>query len=177
VSDENRIAALNAAVAAVDDLALIPGVDADHTDRINRDRVLHTAEEFLAWLRGPISIHLLAGAVLDQSTGLPTGTPTSQGGTMQIHDNEQFDLTVDTKDAKGFETADVVSWSSSDETVATLVVSDDSRTATVVAGNPGSTTIQVSDGVLSATEAVDVVPAGTATIALTEGPVTEQPTA
>lgn len=177
VPDADRTTALTAAVAfhaAVDDLGLRVGVDGAETVRLDEIAVLNTAETFLAWLRGPASIHLLAGAVLDQTTGLPTGT-LIEGDSVQIHDNEQFDLTVDTKDAKGFETQDQVTWSSSDETVAALVVAEDTRTATVVAGTPGSAVITVSDGALSVTEAVDVVPAGTATIAVVEGPVTAQP--
>jgi predicted metallo-beta-lactamase superfamily hydrolase len=55
-------------------------------------------------------------------------------------------------------------------------VSEDSRSVTVVALAPGSAIITVSDDAagLSATEAVDVLVGGTATIALAEGPVSVQ---
>lgn len=150
------------------------GVDAGVTIAAAETAIRYTAETFLAWLHGPTSIHLHAGAVRDQTSGLPTGTPATEGNLMQIHDNEQFDLTADTKDAKGFETADVLTWEADDADVVTLVVSDDTKTCTVVAGNPGSAVITVSDGTLSATEAVDVVTGDTALITLAEGPVTVQ---
>ena len=96
---------------------------------------------------------------------------------MQIHDNEKFSLTVDTKDAKGFETADSITWTADDNgAVIELQVSDDSRSCEVVAVAPGSAVITVSDDAagLSATEAVDVVAGGTATIGLVEGAVEPQ---
>jgi hypothetical protein len=184
VPDADRTTALTAAVAfhtAVDDLGLRVGVDGAETVRLDELAVLNTAETFLAWLRGPASVQFLFGHVVAQSTGLPTGTPTPEGDAVQLHDNEKFDLTLDFKDAKGFDTqdSDPATWTSSDETVATVQVSADTHTATVVAGNPGSATVAVSvtlaDGTaLSATEAVDVVPAGAATVSLVEGPVTAQ---
>lgn len=178
MTDPDRAPALQAAVAfhaAVGDLTEQLGVDAAVTIAAGETAVRNTAEVFLAWLKGTVSLTLIAGPITDQQSGLPTGTPTTQGGTVQLHDNEQFDLTVDTKDAKGFETPDQVTWTVDDETVATVVVSDDTRTATIVAGNPGSAVVTVTDGTLTATEAVDVVPGGTALISLTEGPVTTQP--
>jgi len=174
--DPARAAALQAAVefhASVGDLDLRCGVDAGQTIGAGQISVLDTAERFLTWLRGPAHMTLIAGPITNQTTGLPTGT-TPEGDTVQLHDDEQFDLSVDTKDAKGFETQDVIDWSVDDESVATLTVSDDGRSATVVAGNPGSAVVTVSDGVLSATEAVDVVAAGTATITLVEGAVSKQ---
>lgn len=184
MTDPDRIAALDAALEfheQLHDIHLQPGVAATVTYTAGLDNVRNTAEVFLAWLRGPRRIQLLRGAVLSQATGLPTGTPNPQGDTVQLHDNEKFDLSVQFEDAKGFVTqdADPVSWSSSDETVAAVTASADTLTGTVVAGNPGNATITVSvtlvDGtVLTATEAVDVVPAGAATISLVEGPVQPQ---
>lgn len=178
MSDAARAAALQSAVrfhGYVGDLDLRCGVDAGHTIAAGQISVLDTAEVFLAWLRGPAHLALTAGPVVDQTSGLPTGTPISEGVPVQIHDNEQFDVTVTAEDAKGFATADAVTFVSSDETVFTVVAGADPMTSTVVAGVPGSAVLTVSDGTLSATLAVDVVPAGAATIALSEGPVTVQP--
>lgn len=180
LTDPDRATALHEAVAfhaAIGDLPLKVGVDAAVTIAADETAVRNTAEVFLAWLKGAVSMTLFAGPITNQFSGMPSGVPTPQGGTVQLHDNEQFDLTVDTKDAKGFETPDTVTWASADETVATVVVSLDGRTATIVAGNPGSTVITATDDAagLSATEAIDVVPAGTATVSLVEGPVTTQP--
>lgn len=177
--DVARAAALSAAVdfhAAVGDLGLRLGVSAADTIAADEIAVLDTAERFLLWLRGPAHLTLSAGPVTDQTSGLPTGTPIHEGvPAVQIHDNEQFDVTVIAEDAKGFATADTVTFVSSDESVFTVVAGADPMTSTVVAGVPGSAVLTVSDGTLSATLAVDVVPAGAATIALSEGPVSVQP--
>lgn len=175
-ADTARTAALRSAVAfhaAVGDLDLRLGVASDQTIAAGELAVRNTAETFLAWLRGPTAIRLTPGQVTSQTTGQPTGSA-PEGDTVQIHDDEQFTLAVDTKDAKGFETADQVDWSVDDENVVTVEVSDDGRTATVIAGSPGSAVVTVTDGTLTATEAVDVVAAGTATISIAEGEVTKQ---
>lgn len=93
---------------------------------------------------------------------------------MQIHDNEQFTLAAVAADAKGFAVADALTWTVDDSTVASLIVADDGQSVTVVAGNPGSAIVTVTDGTLTATEAVDVVAGDVALITLTEGPVTPQ---
>lgn len=140
-----------------------------------RRLILNTADEFRSWIAGPTVFRLIPGTVTEQSTGAPTGTPTNDGGSMQIHDNEQFTLSVQATDSKGVAVADTLTWEVDDENVATVVVSDDTMSATVVAGLPGSTVITVSDGNLTATEAVDVVPGGVALLTVTEGPVEVQP--
>ena len=65
---------------------------------------------------------------------------------MQLHDNEQFTLTVQAADSKGVPLQDTITWSVDDEAVATLTVSADTQSATVVAGLPGSAVVTVSDG-------------------------------
>lgn len=176
-----RETALTAAVtmhAAINgDLTLRRGIDRQDTITDAENEIRSTADLFAAWLIGTTRISFTRGPVTDQTTGQPTGT-TNEGVPVQIHDNEKFDLTVATKDAKGFDTADQIDWAVDDDTVVTLNVSPDGRTCTVVAGNPGSAVITVTDNAvdpaLSATEAVDVVTGGTATITFTEGPVTLQ---
>jgi len=179
VDQSNRQTALQQALElheAAGDLRIRRGEDAQLTLLADTLAVLDTANRFLAWLRGTVTIHLVPGPVVDQTTGTPTGTPNG-GSPVQIHDNEQFSLTVDTRDAKGFETPDAVTWTVDNDAVAALVVSADTRSCTIVAGSPGSAVVTVtdSDAGLSATEAVDVVAAGTATISLVEGPVEVQP--
>lgn len=115
------------------------------------------------------------------SMTLEVGPTTTQGDTspMQIHDNEQFTLTVSEQDSKGQSVSDQLTWTSSDETVATVQVAADTMSATVVAGNPGSAVITVTDSAsnLSATEAVDVVAGTAATISMAEGTAEPQPSA
>jgi hypothetical protein len=137
-----------------------------------------TAETFYAWLAGTVRLVLTYGAIQKQ-TGVFAGPITlTEENHVQLHDDEQFTLSVATKDAKGFDTADAIDWTVDDDTVVTLNVADDGRSCTVVAGQPGSAVITVTDSatdpVLSATEAVDVVAGGTATIQLAEGSVDKQ---
>jgi len=159
------------------DLHLEPGVDREDTTTETRAAVLHTADLFAAWLLGTTTIRLTAGPVLSQQTGQPTGT-TPEGNTMQIHDDERFTYTVDTEDAKGFDTADRIEWSVDNPDVVTLAPGENGRTCDVIAGVPGSAVITVidldTDPQLSATAAVDVLPGGTATIELAAGEVTKQ---
>jgi hypothetical protein len=176
LDDLARTTALRTALElhlAVGDLHLRRGVDAAATVTADETAVLNTAERFLAWLHGTVSLHLTASDIRNQATGVPAGHPTT-GGTVQIHDDEQFTLSAATADAKGFPTTDPLTWAVDDATIASLVVSDDTQTCTVVAGVPGSCVVTVTDGTLTATEAVDVVAGGTALISLTEGPVTPQ---
>jgi hypothetical protein len=141
--------------------------------------VRDSADLLYAWLAGSQLLTLIEGPVMSQSTGLPTGTTHQPGEIMQIHDDEKFTLTVDTKDAKGFETADTVAWTSDDNgAVVSLTVAADGRSCTVTAVAPGHVTITATDSAvtpaLTVTEAVDVVTEATSAIALVEGPVTKQ---
>jgi hypothetical protein len=76
--------------------------------------------------------------------------------------SEPLTATVTFKDEKGYDTqpAGVPTWSSSDESVATVEASEDGLTATVTVGAPGATVIECRD-----TEADgDVVSQGTVTV-------------
>lgn len=138
------------------------------------DQVLSTATGLFDWLVGPAFLDILAGVIVDQTTGKPTGT-THAGGTMQLHDNEQCQLTVSEADAKGVALKDTLTWAIADNTVAKLTVAGDTQSALLVAGVPGSTVVTVTDGTLSATMAVDVVPGAVATISVAAGTPAVQP--
>jgi hypothetical protein len=170
-----RIAALDLA-ARVQERRYTQLAKAGRLD-VARAELLDTADALLAWVNGVATMTVRVGAVVDQTTRQATGTA-PQGDLMQLHDNEQVDVSVSTKDAKGFETPDEIAWSVDNGDVVSLVGTDDgtSKTVTIVAGVPGSAVVTVTDGVLSATLAVDVVPGGTATIGITEGTPVEQPT-
>lgn len=170
-------AALKLHASILGDLMLQPGVAREQTITQAENEIRDTGEIFFAWLNGTTRITLTRGPVTNQA-GAVTDTNINEENPVQIHDDEKFDLTVHTTDAKGFETADAIDWAVDDTSVVTLTVSADGRSCTVVAGSPGSAVITVTDNAttppLSATEAVDVVPGGTATISLTEGPVSKQ---
>lgn len=134
-------------------------------------RVLSTADVFLKWLEKPLSIGIVVGTILDQKSGKPTGTTYGGSGIMQLHDNEKVDLTVTETDAKGVALKDTLTWTSNDTTgqIITLQVSTDTQTCTVVAGTPGSAVVTVTDGTLSATLAVDVIPGAATAITINPG--------
>jgi hypothetical protein len=130
------------------------------------DRIVAVADQIYRLLTVPVP---------DPPTSIriTVGTPTVQGegNSVQLHDNEQVVLTVSETDAKGVPvSSDTLSWTSADETIAKVNVdANTTYTATIVAGTVGSTTITVSDGNLSATEAIDVIPGPAAAITIGEG--------
>lgn len=147
-----------------------------HQGGLSSETVYETAEDVYRWAtkRSPSRITVAVGDVTRQQ-------PQQEDQPMQIHDNEQFDVTVEVDDAKGFQiTGDQLTVTSADESVATVQAGADGVTYTIVAGNPGSTVITFDAGTddngnaVTATEAVDVVPGNVATIKLTEGTATPQ---
>lgn len=176
-----RLAALQASVdlhVGTGAFVLEPGVAAEVTAANAYAAIRETADVFWAWAVGTTTLRITAGPVTSQTTGLPTGTPTTQGDTMQLHDDEQVTYTVDTEDAKGFDTDETLEWSADNTDVVTLVPGENGRTCTVLAGVPGSAVVTVTapnlDPPLSATEAIDVLAGGTATITLAAGDITKQ---
>ncbi|WP_147269057.1 hypothetical protein [Sphaerisporangium album] len=174
-----RIAALQAAVdthVRLGSLTLCPGVDRAATIAQAETNIRRTAQTYLAWLQGTVRLRLIPGPIRSQSTGAPTGTPIPEGETVQLHDDEEITYTVDTEDAKGFDTPETITWSVDNPEVATLRVAEDTRSADVIAGVPGSATVTASIPALdlSVTEAIDVVPGGTATIKMVPGEVRKQ---
>lgn len=150
------------------------GVDADETVTKAETAILRTADRFAAWLAGTKRIRLIPGPVVNEATG----ETISHEGTnpMQMNTGQKFSVECDTEDAAGFDTVEQIEWSIDNEAVASLQVSDDTRTCTVVSGEPGSAVLTASIAALnlSATLAVDVVPAGTATIELVPGDVVDE---
>lgn len=139
------------------------------------ETAFESAEHIYRWVskRTPAMIRIVA--VGDVTKQPKKGTPMAQ-----LHDDEQFDITVSATDAKGFQlSGEALTVTSADETVAT-VQDQGNGVYLIVAGNPGSTIVTFDAGQddegndVSATEAVDVVPGGVATIALTEGTPTPQ---
>ena len=155
---------------------LIANVGTDNAD----DALRATATTIYDWVTGPVAIYVTIGTVLNQTTGQPTGT-ILRGTPMQLHDDEQVDLTVAVASAKGSPiaddpntTGDDLTWTSDDSTIAGLEVSGDTRTCTVRAGVTGSTVVTVTLGELSATLAVDVIPGDAAVITIGEGTPSKQ---
>jgi len=151
-----------------------PELIADGTE--DADAALRaTATTIYDWYVGPVAIYVTIGTVVNQTTGQPTGT-ILKGTPMQLHDDENVDLSVLVASAKGSPiaddpstTGDDLTWEVDDSTVASLVVSDDTRTCTVRSGVVGSTVLTIGVGSASATLAVDVVAGDAATITINEG--------
>lgn len=137
------------------------------------DRVLAVGESFYDFIvtNRLRYLHVQPGQVFDQDAGKPLRKGTLP---MQLHDTEKVDLVIQALDSKGFPTADTVTATSSDDTVASVVPGADGKTFTVVAGNPGSAVITLGDGNLSATESIDVIPGAVAKIVIAEGTAVPQ---
>ncbi|MFC3986419.1 hypothetical protein [Streptosporangium jomthongense] len=171
---EARQTALTAAVALHGPVRLLPGVGRETTVAASRLAVRRTADVFAAYLLGTTRIHLIRGLVVDEATGVPAD-PT-EGETMQLNTGQKVRYTADTEDAAGYDTVETVEWSTNEPTVVTLNISEDTRSCEVVSGAPGSAVLKASIPSLGleVTEAIDVVPAGTATIKLVAGPVEDE---
>lgn len=139
------------------------------------DQILRRAEKFYRWLNGqkPLRLVLDVGPAHHQGTA-PFPGPMKETHMAQLHDDQEFEVTVSARDAKGFEVADQFTASVDDTSVATVEALEDGKTFVVTAGNPGSAVMTVTDGTLSATLAIDVVPGDVALIQLQVGDPSDQ---
>lgn len=177
-----RAAALTAALEMhliVGGLRMECGVAREETVANAELAIRKTADKFAAWIDGTTRLRLIPGPVTDEATGAPVGATITPGENMtQLNTGQKFSVKVDTEDAAGYDTAETIEWTVDNTDVATLTVSEDTRSCEVVSGAPGSAVLTASitslDPPLSATLAVDVVPAGTATIELIAGDVVSE---
>ncbi|WP_326828668.1 hypothetical protein OIE13_22240 [Streptosporangium sp. NBC_01810] len=172
-----RAAALQAAAVLHGPLTLLPGVDRQVSERAVQESIRRLADGLAAYVFGTTRIHLTHGLVVDEASGIPAET--SEGENMQLNTGQQVTYTADTEDAAGYDTVENIEWSIAPESAATLSVSEDTRSCTVVSGAPGSAvlTARITSLGLEVTEAIDVVPAGTATIKLVAGDVEDETSA
>ncbi|MEU4410782.1 hypothetical protein AB0F88_40280 [Streptosporangium sp. NPDC023963] len=180
---EARQTALLAAAALHGPLVLELGVDREVTERTAQERIRRLADGLAAYVLGTADFRLIPGPVVDEGEDVPSGTPHREGIDMtQMNTGHKFSLSIAAKDAAGFATTPNVQWTIDDPAVAELQVSEDEQTCVVVSGAPGSAVLTVTiegeneEGTepLSVTHAVDVVPAGTATIELVAGDVVSE---
>lgn len=149
--DTNRLRALEIAFdehVRMGECKAQPGVDRAETTRRFEDAVRTSAEVWLAWLRGPVTMQVEWGRVVDQITKLPTGNVIQPGGKMaQIRDNEEVDFTINPKDGKGFPSKDALIYAVDDPAVISVVgaTDEDTHTGTIVGGDPGVTMLRVTD--------------------------------
>lgn len=167
-----RIAALREAAGTFATTLAEPGSQSD----TETAAMLERANRFYGWLVGVTRLIIRVGPVVGKDSDVTwPKRSTEEGETVQINTGEKFSVAIDTRDAAGYPTDATVEWSIADETIATVTHDDaDDQKGWVISGAPGSTvlTVRVTDvePPLEATLAVDVVPAGTATIAIATGP-------
>lgn len=180
---EARQTALLAAAALHGPVVLQPGVDREVTYRAAQQEIRRIAAGLSAYVLGTASIRLIPGPVVDEGEDVPSGTPRREGVVMtQMNTSKKFTLSIAAKDAAGFATTPNVTWTIDNPDVAELQVAEDEQTCVVVSGAPGSAVLTVTiedenaegEEPLSVTHAVDVVPAGTATIELVAGDVVDE---
>jgi hypothetical protein len=174
-------------VAGQRELAIRLAVDLHKGSFDNRSPVtpqnsdlLFTADSIFNYLGGPIVITLIIGPILDQSTGRPTGN-TTKGSPVQLHDDEKITFSLAESDAKGFDvpddptsTVDDATWTLDNPSVGTLNITPDTRSCELVAGSVNSGILTVNAGGLTATVAVDIIPAGATALTVTAGEPSKQ---
>jgi hypothetical protein len=85
-------------------------------------------------------------------------------------DDQEVTYTCAPEDDKGFPVSDTLTWTeSSGGTVVTVTPSADTLSALFVSVAPGTSTISVTDGTLSATDIITVTAGGVASLVLTPG--------
>jgi hypothetical protein len=145
--------------------------------------VRDTADEIFYFIVG-LALCIEWGPVTDQTTGqLQDALPRSPGGHMQLKDSQQVAGHVKARDAKGYEiadnpldTADDVTWSVDDTSIATVEASNGGRDFTLTAGAPGSCVLSGTIGDRVITEAVDVITGDLAALEVTFDDPTDQAT-
>lgn len=176
---EMKLEALREAVETYADSDLMHrqvGESAEVTYAKGTAAVVATAKRYLGFLSGVSKFTMYRGPVVaKQSDVHEPKTLVTEGDTVQINTGQKFSVAIDTKDAAGYPTDATVEWEIADATIATVTHDDaDDQKGWVVSGSPGSTVLTVRvtdvDPPLEATLAVDVVPAGTATVAIATGP-------
>jgi hypothetical protein len=144
--------------------------------------VLHAAGQFTEFLLGrPARLRLIPPqTTFPQAPGVP-GVPTAittTGGSMSVTmtDSQMVTYTVEPEDSKGFPVQDTLTWTASDGgTVLTVTPSADGLSCTFDAVAPGTSTVSVTDGNLSASDLITVTTGSAATLALTPGAPAAEP--
>jgi hypothetical protein len=93
-----------------------------------------------------------------------------------LKDSQQVDYNIEADDAKG-QAVSADTFSASVDNPSVVTINQEGSKFTAVAGTPGSAVVTFTDGTRSVTEAIDVVPGDVATIKVTPGTPTDQPSA
>ena len=172
-------AATSGRAAAVLAAALIWGPGAPE------DQVTATARRFAAMILG-VRLDVTTDPWTWRQGGFPARparrTVITERGTVQLHDDEQVQVRIRAKDAKGFVVpGETFTFTPGDPAVVTTQPgtpdADGWMTCVMLAGIVGSTTVDISDAGVTFhyTWAIDVVPAEVATVEVEEGTPEHQP--
>lgn len=136
--------------------------------------VLRLAERFLRFLTARPSRLVLRPAPFTFAEGNPAlSSPTKfQGDHMSVTmtDDQQVSYAVQAEDDKGAAVSDSLTWASDDNgAVLTVTPAADGMSCVFAAVAPGSATISVSDGTLSASDLITVTAGAVASLVLTPG--------
>ena len=147
------------------------------------EAVLDTAGLFTGFLLArPASLHLIPAPFTFAQPDYPGPAVTTQTGddgmSVSISDTQQVEYAVEAEDSRGFAVADSLTWSSDDNgAVVTVTPAADGMSCVFAAVAPGTATISVTDGTLSASDLITVTPGAVASLVLTPGAVTDEPAA
>lgn len=135
--------------------------------------LLQVADQVLKFWLSPTTVRVSRGLIHKQDGSAP---PREQEGSSmtQLHDDEQTTYTLDALDAKGYTVSGQDFEATVDDSSVLAVTKQDDGSFLAVSGAPGSAVITFTDGDLTVTEAVDVVPGDVATIQVTAGDITKQ---
>jgi hypothetical protein len=159
-----REAALNAALGAL----RLAG------RRVSPEQITEFAAPLYAWLAGRRLAIRVSTITYGQGSPPRPQLTKYQGEAVQLTDIQQVTLSVEPEDSKGDATSDTLTWSVDDATVITLQPSADTLSCLCVAGNPGTASVTVTDGTISASDALIVTASAATQLVLTEGTLEPQ---
>jgi hypothetical protein len=143
-------------------------------DDFTGQTVIHAAGEFTKWLTArPARLALTAAPTTfsqaDPGRNLPTRR-TGDNMSVTMTDDQQVSYAVEAEDDKGAQVSDTLTWSSDDAgAVLTVTPSADGMSCVFAAVAPGSATVTVTDGTLSASDLITVTAGAAASLVLTPG--------
>lgn len=137
--------------------------------------VVHAASEFYRWLTRAVSLTLNDPVITVQGSSPARVIPVKRTGAnmaVTMTDGDQAAYTVSETDSKGFPvTGDMITWT---ESSGGTVVTTDGTSGVFVAVAPGTVTVTATDGVLTASDTINVTAGGAAALVLGTATVTPQ---
>lgn len=145
--------------------------DEDFTDE---EGVLRAAAQFTRWLTARPERLVLTPAPTTFEQGDPARHhPTERTGdpmSVTMTDSQEVSYAVLAEDSKGAPVADTLTWTADDKgAVVTVTPSADGSSCVYAAVAPGTATITVTDGTLSASDLITVTAGAVASLVLTPG--------